>query len=493
MDVSSTATPCDTGATFRSGLECGDRTPLNTLILFIALHGWPAPAWVPPGRAVAAVTRLFAAISIFALEMQVATWLSIATIRSVVALNVAVALVSAAVYVARTLRVREASLQGSPHKPPRQSAAYILGICVLAAGVLVLNAMRPVLAADPYHLDRMAQIERLGTIGYDPAAEPKVNSFGWTYELVLADLVQIPYAGPVLLRFHGLLGLSTYLLAILAAGTWLPPSRGWYLTALLVVPVVFHQLVLIKNDLFGAVPAIVVLTWLVMRSAVATPKEIGWAAWLCGFAIAVKVTSAPMALVLAGTLLIQRADRGAVARAGVIGGLVGLMCGGFFFTLVENFRMYGSPVTAFKESGAMGNRNETASQAAISIVRFLVSLFDLGQITRVVWPGRGGWGATFGLPFIWALAVLISYRRRLEVRRALWIAAIYMLVFAAMYTDADIAHRLILGPGLLLILVAVSILEDDDRRAGVLQTSLYAVIVLSVLQIARSATLYLRS
>ena len=100
--------------------------------------------------------------------------------------------------------------------------------------------------------------------------------------------------------------------------------------------------------------------------------------------------SAPIALVLAGTLLMQRADRAAAVRAGAIGGLIGLMCGGFFFTLVENFRVHGSPVTAFKESGAMGNRNETVGQAAVSVVRFLISLFDLGQITRVVWPGRGG-------------------------------------------------------------------------------------------------------
>jgi hypothetical protein len=446
------------------------------------------PAWVPPGGAVAAVTRLFAAISIFALEMQVATWLSLATVRSLVLVNLAVALVSAPVY----WRGRSSRPALVTSRMP-VSTVYILGIGLLAAGVLVLNAMRPVLAADPYHLDRMAQIERLGTIAYDLAAEPKVNSFGWTYELVLVDLRQIPYVGPILVRFHGLLGLAMYLLALSAAATWLPPSRGWYLTALLVVPVVFHQLVLIKNDLFGAVPTLVALAWLVGRAAVATPKEIAWAAWLCGFAIAVKVTSAPMALVLAGTLLIQRADRAAVLRAGAIGGLIGLMCGGFFFTLVENFRVYGSPLTAFKESGAMGNRNETFSQAAISIVRFLISLFDLGQVTRVVWPGRGGWGATFGLPFVWALAVLLRYRHRLEIKRAVSIATIYMLVFAAIYTDADIAHRLILGPGLLLILVAVSILEDDDRRSRMLQTSLYAVIALSALQIARSASLYLRS
>ncbi|HVG73523.1 MAG TPA: hypothetical protein VM819_21600, partial [Vicinamibacterales bacterium] len=139
------------------------------------------PAWVPPGRAVAAVTRLVAAISIFALEMQAATWLSLATIRSLTVVNVAVAIFSAFVYWRGSGRQLAAVSSRMP-----VSAVYILGVCVLAAGVLVLNAMRPVLAADPYHLDRMTQIERLGTIAYDRAAEPKVNSFGWTYELVLA-------------------------------------------------------------------------------------------------------------------------------------------------------------------------------------------------------------------------------------------------------------------------------------------------------------------
>ena len=110
----------------------------------------------------------------------------------------------------------------------------------------------------------------------------------------------------------------------------------------------------------------------------------------------------------------------------------------------------------------MGNRNESVDQAAVSVVRFGISLFDLGRYTRAAWPGRGGWGSTFGLPLIWAFAVLARYRRRPEVRRSLWIAVVYMVVFAAIYTDADIAHRLLLGPGLLLILVAVF----GQRRRG---------------------------
>ena len=445
------------------------------------------PAWIPPGRAVAALTRLFAAISFFALEMQAATWLALGTIRSVVVLNVALAATAVAIRLWTGSRdARQAAAADS-----QRSTAYILGVCVLAVVVLTLNMMRPVLAADPYHLDRMAQIERLGTIGYDLAAETKVNSFGWTYELILADVNQIPYVGPTLVRLHGLFGLAMYLLALATAQTWLPVRRRWYLVALLVVPVVFHQFVLVKNDLFGAVPAVAVLAWLVGRSQDAPAGEIAWAAWLTGFAVGVKLTSAPLALVLVGTLLILRTDRVAVIGAGIGGGLLGLLCGGFFFTLIENFRVYGSPVTAFKESGGMGNRNETIGQGATSVVRFGISLFDLGLVTRQVWPGRGGWGTTFGLPFIWALVVLLRYWDRQVVRRAFWVALVYMLVFAALYTDADIAHRLILGPGLLVVLVAVSVRDRDDRISRLMDVALYGVIGLSVLQIARSTMLYL--
>ena len=476
-------------------LEKGDpyynaaRTPLNTFALLIALHCWPMPAWIPPGRCVAWLTRLFAAVSIFGLEMQVATWLSLATIRSLTLLNLAIA--AAAVAMAYWKGSRASRVAVAPTPPA--STVYIVSACLLFALVLTLNMMRPVLAADPYHLDRMAQIERLGTIGYDLAAEPKVNSFGWAYELVLADIHQIPSVGGVLLRFHGLFGIALYLLALSAARTWLLVKREWLLVALLVVPVVFHQFVLIKNDLFGAVPAVAVLAWLIGRSADAKPREIAWAAWLCGLAVAVKVTSAPLALVLAGTLLVQRTDRAAVIRAGVAGGLAGLLCGGFFFTMIENARVYGSPITAFKESGGMGNRNESVDQAAVSVVRFGISLFDLGRYTRAAWPGRGGWGSTFGLPLIWAFAVLARYRRRPEVRRSLWIAVVYMVVFAAIYTDADIAHRLLLGPGLLLILVASSVSDGEDRLSRLSRAALCAVITLSALQIARSATLYLGS
>ena len=68
-----------------------------------------------------------------------------------------------------------------------------------------------------------------------------------------------------------------------------------------------------------------------------------------------------------------------------------------------------------------------------------------------------------------------------------------MVVFAAIYTDADIAHRLLLGPGLLLILVASSVSDGEARVSRLSRAALCVVIALSALQIARSVTLYLGS
>jgi hypothetical protein len=123
--------------------------------------------------------------------------------------------------------------------------------------VLTVNVVHPLQAADPYHLQRVAQIERVGTLAYDLSnPDQKVNVLGWTYELVLADIGQIPLAGHALLRVHGLFGIALYLLAIGSARTWFDRGRPWCRAAVFLVPEVFHQFVLVKNDLFGAVPAV---------------------------------------------------------------------------------------------------------------------------------------------------------------------------------------------------------------------------------------------
>jgi hypothetical protein len=451
------------------------------------LQRWPLPAWVPAGgrTAAGALTRLLAAASLFAIEMQLATWFSIGTLRSLFFFNAAVLVVAVATAKSDGATV---SLLPSVSRP----SWYHVALGALAILVATVNVMLPLQAADPYHLERVALIERLGTLAYEPfIADPKVNVLGWIYELLLADVDQIPLLGRALLQVHGVIGLLLYTLAVASARRWFPSGRAWCNALVFVVPVVFHQLVLVKNDLFGSVPALVALAWLAARGSHAPANEIGWAAWLIGFAVAVKLTSAPLALVFAGVLLIDRTDRLPALRFALAGGLVGALCGGLAFTLIENARWYGHPV-AVQESGGLYNRNGTLHEMAVGIGRFAISLFDLGQVTRTIWPGRGGWGSTFGLPVIWALAVLaIRYRSALEARRALWIAGACFLIFAAVYTDADIAHRLAIAPGVLLILVALSLSDGDDLLSRRLRLALGGVIVLSAAQIVRSAVLYL--
>jgi len=417
--------------------------------------------------------------------MQVATWSSIGTLRSLFLLNLAALMVAIA-----TQRSRDGRRRGriGLQLKADHGAAIALGILVLA-----LNITLPLQGADPYHLARVGQIERIGTLAYDPfIADPKVNVLGWTYELLLADIDQVPLIGHGLLRLHGVFGIALYLVAVAAARTWFPGGRAWCRAAVLVVPVVFQQFVLVKNDLFGAVPALVALAWVVARGSRADAWELGWAAWLTGFAVAVKLTSVPLALVFAVPLLVERPDRLRVLAITAAGGVVGAVCGGLAFTLVENARWYGNPI-AVHEAGGLYNRNATIADMASGVFRFTISLFDLGLVTRRVWPGRGGWGSTFGLPMIWALAVLaLRYRAEPNARRALWIAAGYFLVFSAVYTDADIAHRLALAPGVLLIVAAISMSDADDRLSRRLRLVLAVVMVLSALQILRSAYLYLR-
>ena len=434
------------------------------------------------GIAVATLTRLIAAVSLFAIEMQAATWSMAASLQSLVAVNLVVA---AALVVATRGRGQHEQVLFT-----RSFGAYELCLGVLIAVIVAINVVHPLEGADPYHLDRVARIERLGTLAYQPAADSKVNVLGWTYELVLADIDQIPLIGRALVRAHGLFGIAFYVLALGAARTWFPGGRPWARAAVFVIPVVFHQFVLVKNDLFGAAPTLAVLAWLVVRGPRAAWREIAWAAWLTGFAITVKMTTVPLAAVLAAALLIDRQDRRPVVGALLGGGLGGVICGGLVFTCIENWRWYGDPL-ALAESRALGNRNTSPGQMAVSIVRFGVSLFDMGLVTRRIWPGRGGWGSTFGLPLIWAIVVLAwRCRASSDARRALWIAAGYFVLFAAVYPDADIAHRMVLAPGVMLVLVAIALSDGEDATSRRMRGALAVVMVLSAAQIVRSAALY---
>jgi hypothetical protein len=433
-----------------------------------------------------ALFRTLFAVSLLSIEMQLVTVSGAGSLQTIALVNAIVTIAAAGWQLAR--RRPDLSWMSSLTRVAPWPAVLSLG-----AVVLVLNLVLPLEAADPYNLQRVEQIERLGTLAYAPDADPKVNIVGFLYELVLADVRALPAIGPVLVRLHGVFGLFFYLLGLAAIRDWLRADASrWPWIALLVVPVVFHQFVLVKNDLFLAVPAAVALVWLISRARAGSWRETAGVAWLIGMVAGYKLTNLPLALILAaGVLAAQRHQPWRSLGALTLGGIGGALAGGLFFALFENWRWYGDPF-AREQVAAMGNVTTGIGAAVESVARFGVSLVDLGLLTRRWWPGRGGWGGTFGLPFIWAAGVLlVSCRREPQARYALGIAAAHFLVFAATFPDADVAHRLALAPALVVIAIAVRIVERDAGLVAYARLLLAPVLILSAVQILRSAMLYL--
>jgi len=451
---------------------------MNLLLLLVALLPWSSST-------VSLFTRIYLAVSLLSLEMQVTTLTGIGTLRSLIIFNTIFAglLIAGQAKRGRAFRNWTSSAE-SPS--PWQAWALLGGV------VLVLNLSLPLEAADPYHLDRVAQIERLGTLAYAPDVDAK-NIMSWIYELALADVRQIPVVGTGLLRVHGIVSLLLYGLTLAVVHMWLRPGpTRWPLAALVVIPTLFHQFVLIKNDFFATAPAFIALVWLITQAHRASSREIVWAGWLIGLVVACKLTNLPLAVVMIGGIIIARRGYGWRPMGWLtLGGSIGAITGGLFFTLFENVRWYGD-IFASEAVAELGNRTSSLVEATISVTRFGISLFDLGLVTPVLWPDRGGWGSTFGLPFFWAVIVLaLNFRCAREARWALWIAAVHFLLFSAVFPDADVHQRLALAPALVVVAVAVHLLDRGGKYMRQAQLALIPVLVLSSAQLLRSATLYL--
>jgi hypothetical protein len=196
----------------------------------------------------------------------------------------------------------------------------------------------------------------------------------------------------------------------------------------------------------------------------------------------------PLALVMSAWIVWHRARDTAALGALAAGAVAGAVAGGLPFTLVQTARWSGHPLEPL---AALGNRTIGVADALTSVGRFALSLFDFGTLTRQWWPGRGGWGATFGAPVIWAVAVTAGAWASPVVRSAAAVAVCYFAAFAAVYPDADVAHRLALAPGLLLIAAAAQQTDGDDSRARWSRRLLAVALALSAAQIARSVWLYM--
>jgi hypothetical protein len=279
---------------------------VNVLLLAIAFRAWT-------GSALSVYLRIMAAIATFSLEMQVSTWAHSGTLESLRLVNLGLAAIGV-LWHARRARTTPADADVAVVPDPRSPspAARLPPVAaLLALGVLIasLALMLPVAGADPYHLHRVDQITGRGTLAYDPAAlDIKINALAGVYELLLADL-RIPGMATALVRFHGVFGLGLYLLTIAAVAPWIVLRRRWLLMTFLVIPVVFHQFVLVKNDLFGALPVFAALAWVVTRGARMSTGEVLAAAALAGFAVGIKISSAPVVLVVLAFVVLTGALR----------------------------------------------------------------------------------------------------------------------------------------------------------------------------------------
>jgi hypothetical protein len=93
---------------------------------------------------------------------------------------------------------------------------------------------------------------------------------------------------------------------------------------------------------------------------------------------------------------------------------------------------------------------------------------------------------------VWAVAVLLFRNGRdAVVRTALVAVAVYFVMFALGFPDGDLAQRLALAPGLLLIVLAVNQTVEEGGLRSWFGIALVPVLLLSSLQLARSAALYL--
>ena len=444
---------------------------MNLTILLIGARLWRA-------RPIEAFARATMAIALVSIEMQLATWWGAPRLSSLVVVNAVIG--TAWLFAWPTRPTRTEAVAGDTRLP-------WVAIGVLAA-IAAMLATRPLAGADPYHLERVSQILRLGTLEYDTTADIKVNVLASSYELELADLAQTPWIGGFLLRLHALWSFAYFTLGVAAIRQWLPGGRRWCWAAPFAVPVLFHQLAFVKNDLYSATPALVALAWIVVRARTSPAREVAAAAALVGMAVAMKWVAFPLAIVMTGWIAWYRWRESGVAGSLLLGGLAGAVAGGLPFTLIQTARWYGDP---FAPLDTLGNRTKGLADALTGVGRFAISLVDFGQLTRRWWPGRGGWGATFGAPFIWAMAAMAMQWASPVVRGATVASACYLALFAAVYPDADVAHRLVLAPGLLLIAVAAQQTEGEDTAARMSRGLLTTALAISAVQIARSLMLYL--
>lgn len=210
---------------------------------------------------------------------------------------------------------------------------------------------------DPYHLMKVVNIERTGTLAYLPVADLKINILSSLYELLLADARQIPLIGTFWLNVQGLVLFLIYGLFAIALmrqpSQYEPLVPSWLF--LFAVPAVFHQFMLINNDILAFGLSLAAL--LLLQEGASSDSRALLIGWLGGLACAVKPTCVPIAL--AAMIFAPEPRRFGSVRLRLVattGSVVGAVAGGMLFHLWSNANVYGS---ALEPYASLGNRATT--------------------------------------------------------------------------------------------------------------------------------------
>lgn len=462
-------------------------------LLFTAFM--PAARWGGSWLAAAPV----AALSVLSIETQTASWLGAQLeLRHLAATHLAVL---AAALLRRDTRHRLsgrlAGLRSAFHvdifATPRDRVIAMASLGLVTAIMLARATLFVPEAADPYHLVKTALLANTLSIAHLPVLDAKINAFGFLYELALADASMGSVALQQWLGLQGPLLFALYIVSIFWMLRATDIRLPWYAVLLpCLVPAVFHQGILVKNDLFAALLALPALRLLIDDNAATRLGRCAGAGMLAGLAVSVKATMAPVALALAVGLPRTPGERAWRTRAAAAAGfLAGIASGGLVQLWLANLATYGT-VTGVISSG---NLVASVPEAGISLGRFVMSWFDASLMTRTIWPDRGGWGGSFGPAFVWALAILALRSRRDPVaRRVLTLTLVCLVPFGLAYPDADLAHRLAIAPAIVAIVSAIEI----EARRGAFRTwspaavTALACAIMSAGMIARSSLAYLR-
>ncbi|MCF8482321.1 MAG: glycosyltransferase family 39 protein [Rhodospirillum sp.] len=352
---------------------------------------------------------------------------------------------------------------------PWPARAVLVALSVLVVGKALLFALPHV--KDPYHLAKVFNPLTLGDIRLVPAIDQKINVFPGLVEAVLADLYT------TLDRGFGLGGVAFGLFQIATFGLHVgvlaalarrhdPEGRAWSLWfTLMVTPVFFHQSLFIQND-YAAMALSAFTLWILARpEARLSIPDLLLAGALAGSAFSLKATTFPVFLVAGLVLPWRSPNRAIIARLWFgLGVLPPVLVGGWAYHVPRNIDVFGTPTGPMAFTG---NMHTSLGSLALGLGRLAISLFDLGRVTPVLWPGRGHSGATYSLilPGLFLLWALSGRENRRRTGRLVGGGLLFILAFACVYPDADVAHRASMTGALLVGLGAALAYSNQDTPA----------------------------